>query len=125
MYTSDGTLVVRLTDPLQYYCDRGCGSESRNNVGIFNVTYDNIKGTSLRSVPGQATIQCSGSVNCQGLKFSNIAITQQGGPTLPANIKNAWGRASGGASPSLQSLQQGASSGGQWNALKAQAAACG
>lgn len=117
--------VFALLWAVQYYCDRGPCGERPSNLAIFNVTYDGIKGTAPKGVPGQASIQCSGSVNCQGLKFSNVGITQDGGNTLPASIKNAWGRVSTAVQPSLKSLQLGASSSSQWNALRSQAAACG
>jgi hypothetical protein len=61
-----------------------------SRLGINNVRWENIKGTSRYNIG--AAIHCSGAVPCQNLTFSNIDITQKNGggavKYLCSNIAN-------------------------------------
>ncbi|XP_061348243.1 polygalacturonase-like [Gastrolobium bilobum] len=85
-------IVMRnVTNPIiidQNYCDKKEGScqEQESAVGLSNVVYQNIRGTSASEVA--IKFDCSKTVPCKGIYLKDVVLTPEGGGSTLATCEN-------------------------------------
>ncbi|KAI3927089.1 hypothetical protein MKW92_049067, partial [Papaver armeniacum] len=77
-------------------------------VKIYNITYENLRGTVDIRTPSAISLRCSSIVGCQGLYFEGISFKPSKTTSrLFSTCMNAEGRVFGRVDPPLTCLRAG------------------